>query len=86
MDSFTDPRVLLVAAIVAMSSAFINTGSFLMVNEKVNTTATNVAVQQEKIETIKNDQEEIKGYAKDVYQWVQVQKGIEEERNRNDTR
>ena len=86
MDIFTDPRVLLVAAFVAMSSALVNTGSFLIVNEKVNDTATEVAVQQEQILTIKQELLELKVYAKDVYQWVQVQKGIESERSRNDSR
>jgi len=86
MDIFTDPRVLLVAAIVAMASALVNTGSFLVVNDKVNGTATDVAVQQEQIVTIKQNQEEIKGYTKDVYQWVQVQKGVESERIRNESR
>jgi len=86
MDIFTDPRVLLVAAVVAMASALVNTGSFLVVNDKMNDTSTTVAVQQEQIVTIKQNQEEIKGYTKDVYQWVQVQKGVESERNRNESR
>jgi len=78
MDIFS-PKVVLAGAIVATLSASINTGMFTHVNGTVQENKINVAVNTEKISTIKDDVKETRVQQQVIYDWVLKQQGKEEQ-------
>lgn len=83
MDIFT-PKMVVAGAVVAFLSASVNTGMFVKVNDKVIAQGTDITIHKQQINNLKEQQTEIKGYTKDIYEWVQQQKGKDSVRDRQD--
>jgi len=78
MDIFS-PKVVLAGAIVATLSASINTGMFTHVNGTVQDNKTKIAVNQEKVKEIKDDQHQLVEQQQVIYDWVLKQQGKQEQ-------